>query len=86
MTYDYYCEDCGSTWEEVHPMADRDKPVGEPCPHCDGGKKKRGVAAPSFAFDTAQTTIQKANNYGDWNCLLKKIHKNSGKQSKIHHE
>lgn len=84
MTYDYCCKTCGETWEENHPMVKRDDPVGEPCPHCETGKIERGVTAPGFSFDTRQTHIQKAG--GDWNCLLKKIHKNSGKQSKVHHE
>ena len=36
--YDYRCEECQHTWEEDHKIADRDLPIGKPCPEC--GKEK----------------------------------------------
>lgn len=84
MTYIYYCETCGEDWEESHRMDNRDDPVGEPCPHCESGKKKRKATAVQLSYAGTKSMIRRAG--GDWNCLLKKIHKNSGKQSKIHHE
>jgi len=38
MTYDYYCDKCEKTWEEIHQVADRDIPVGKDCECGKGGK------------------------------------------------
>jgi putative FmdB family regulatory protein len=83
MTYNYFCETCGETWEEGHPMAKRDDPVGDPCPHCETGKKKRGISAPAISHISPVGNIRKAGS--GWNDLLGKIHKGAGKNSKINH-
>lgn len=32
--YDYRCTECEHAWEEDHTIAERDLPVGKPCPEC----------------------------------------------------
>jgi putative FmdB family regulatory protein len=83
MTYDYYCDKCDKQWEESHPIADRDKPVGEACPCGKGGTVKRGVCAPSLSFEGSVSTVRKAGS--GWNDVLKGIKKASGKESNIEH-
>lgn len=46
--YDYECRKCEHSWEESNKMAERDKPLSEPCPKCgeEGAViKKVGCAA-----------------------------------------
>ena len=45
-TYEYGCEDCKKSWEEVQKMSD---PAIEQCPSC-GGKAKKLISLSSFAF------------------------------------
>ena len=42
--YEYCCEDCDFTVEEMLSMDERDRPVGTPCPDC-GGKIYRAIGA-----------------------------------------
>ena len=80
MLYDYYCEQCNETWEESHLSADRDKPVGQPCPCGKSGTIKRGVCAPAIVSDSIHP-IKRAGN--EWNDVLKGIKKASGKENTI---
>ena len=83
MTYDYYCDKCEKVWEESHSIADRDKPVGKPCPCEKNGTVKRGVCAPGLSYQGAVSPIRKAGS--GWNDVLKGIKKASGKESNINH-
>lgn len=38
--YEYHCEKCKKSWENVLLISQRDTPLAQPCPHC---KKKKGV-------------------------------------------
>ena len=33
-TYQYECKGCGSSWEETHRIAEREKPLKVPCRVC----------------------------------------------------
>ena len=33
-TYQYECKGCGSSWEETHRIAEREKPLKVPCRGC----------------------------------------------------
>ena len=33
-TYQYECKGCGSSWEETHKIAEREKPLKVPCRVC----------------------------------------------------
>ena len=87
MLYDYTCEKCGAVWEENYPMADRDKPVGKPCPkeHClskssdCGGIITRGITAPGLNFEGSVTKISKVS--GGFRDVLKGIKKGSDKSN-----
>jgi predicted nucleic acid-binding Zn ribbon protein len=83
MTYDYYCDKCDKEWEDVFPSADRDKPVGQPCPCGKGGGVKRGVCAPALSFQGSVSAIRKAGS--GWNDVLTGIKKASGKDANIEH-
>jgi putative FmdB family regulatory protein len=50
--YDYHCKSCDHTWERQLPIADRDTPLHEPCPHCalDELVIERLVAAPGVSY------------------------------------
>jgi hypothetical protein len=69
--------------EEYHSIADRDKPVGKPCPCEKNGTVKRGVCAPGLSYQGAISPIRKAGS--GWNDVLKGVSKASGKNSTINH-
>ncbi len=37
MRYVYECRSCKESWEEDHPVKDRDVPLDAPCPKCSSG-------------------------------------------------
>jgi hypothetical protein len=84
MIYEYICHTCNAVWEENMPMADRDKPVDQPCPMegCDG-KIARAVTAPNLSYDGAVSPIKRAGS--GWNDVLKGIKKASGSGCTIDH-
>jgi predicted nucleic acid-binding Zn ribbon protein len=86
MIYLYTCHTCDTEWEEDMPMADRDKPVGQPCPieGCNG-KIARGITAPGLSFSGSVSAIKKAGT--GWNDVLKGIKKASDpKRCTIRHD
>ena len=83
MIYLYTCHACNAEWEENFPIDDRDKIVGDPCPHCEEGKISRGITAPGLNYGGAVSAIKKAGT--EWNDVLKGIKKASGKNAKIDH-
>lgn len=83
MIYDYYCDKCGKVWEETHSIANRDEPVGKPCPCEDGGTVKRGVCAPGLNYQGSLSPIKRAGS--GWNDVLKGIKKAAGPKSTIEH-
>lgn len=32
--YDYECQNCDHTWEEIKSVVERHKPLSNPCPNC----------------------------------------------------
>ncbi len=81
MTYDYYCDKCEKTWEEIHSIAERDTPVGKDCGCGKGGKVCRGVCAPGLSYQGSVSAIKRAGS--GWNDVLKGIKKASGKDNTI---
>ena len=76
MLYDYKCGECGRTWEANLPMADRDKPLSEPCTQCGFiGEVKRVVSPASFIYDMKHP-VDRAGS--EWKDRLRQIQKNSG--------
>lgn len=57
--YDFICNSCSSAWDDSMPIADRDKPVEEPCPFCGAPKAvERLVGAPAIG-DPVRLGIKK---------------------------
>ena len=81
--YNYECDKCGKLWDEIHSIADRDRPISKPCPHC----KKRGGVRKSWAECTPglgadwTLTPNKATG-GRWNELMAKIERGQPKSQK----
>jgi len=82
-SYNYECNKCGEVWEELHSMADKDKPTTLPCPHC---KKKKCVikswkdCTPGLGADWTLTP-DKASG-GRWSEVMNKI--KSGLPKRMH--
>ena len=83
MTYEYICDKCKNRWDEVHPMKDRNLPVGKQSPCCEDGVVKMAITAPGLNFDGAISPIRRAGT--GWNDVLKGIKKASGKDNTIEH-
>ena len=72
--YNYECSKCEMVWDEIHPIADKDKPTTLPCPHC---KKKKCVTkswkdcTPGLGADW-NLTPDKASG-GRWSELMTRI-------------
>ena len=82
MTYDYKCTSCEKIWEAIYPMADRDVPLSEPCPHCKAENSvKRCVTSSNVVFDLKGHPIQKCSD--GWKDRLSQIKKNSGRYNSI---
>jgi putative FmdB family regulatory protein len=45
-TYDYLCEGCGTRWEALLPIADRELPCELPCPECGEKRVARAYITP----------------------------------------
>jgi hypothetical protein len=61
---------------------DRDLPLSSPCPKCGvEGQIKRIPTAVRVSYQGFQSPITRAG--GEWNDVLKSIHKNAGKKSTI---
>ena len=73
--YDYQCNKCKHTFEEMLSYAQREKPTKEPCPKCGAkGVSKVIGGFPGLAADTNITPDKKTG--GDWSELMGRIKKN----------
>ena len=83
MTYDYHCKECDHTFERCLLSDERNAPLAEACPSCaKHGTLERLVAQPIVSSLGKPTSIRRQAG-GDFNDLLKKIHKGAGRKSKI---
>lgn len=80
--YEYECAECGHVWEDMQSMADREKPLSEPCPACQargtvsqkvgakiGDPFALGVSGPSSSFKDIMrhhAKTQPKNKLGEW--------------------
>ena len=58
--YDYKCE-CGNEFEEMHRIADREKPINEPCPACGKDTVSMKVQCPGLVYDNISGTTAKGH-------------------------
>jgi putative FmdB family regulatory protein len=63
MLYDYKCKKCDKTWEESHPVDNRDVPCGKPCPCGSNGTIVRLMSAPGLNFEGSVGKISKTGNF-----------------------
>jgi putative FmdB family regulatory protein len=63
MLYDYKCKKCDKTWEESHPVDNRDVPCGKPCPCGSNGTVFRPMSAPGLNFEGSVGKISKTGNF-----------------------
>lgn len=81
--YDYICESCGESFEEMKSMANSDQPCKEPCPMCGKKKVKKAIAAfPSTATDSTLTADKVTG--GKWSELTTRMKENLPKR--LHHK
>lgn len=72
--YDYCCDSCEHTWDDIFPISKRDTPTKKPCPECSENTVRRGwVTAPVGGVD-ANLTPDKATG-GQWSELMNKMRK-----------
>lgn len=76
-SYDYQCSKCNHSFEESYRIADRDTPVGEPCPNCkEVGNVERIIGAPALCSPMAMGRIKPK---GDFRERMKQIRENHKK-------
>ena len=53
--YEYQCEKCLKSWEDVLPISQRDTPLAQPCPQCKKRKcVRRGVSVCTMGVDATK--------------------------------
>ena len=64
--YDFKCEKCEHQFSEMKTIANRDEPLGEPCPECSesGCVVKEYLGAPAQMLDTNYRVDSKHNMGG----------------------
>jgi|TARA_B100000424_G_scaffold67103_1_gene49639 putative FmdB family regulatory protein len=77
-TYDYRCDNCGYTFEEVVPISQRKVPEGR-CMKCNNGDIRQVVAAPYFAYDNISSPGHKKSTPSWMKDKLKEIKRNQPK-------
>jgi putative FmdB family regulatory protein len=56
--YEYYCESCEHSFEELLNVSKRDEPLKKPCTECGEKKIKKGISVPITGAD-ATITLEK---------------------------
>ena len=72
--YDYYCDACQHTFDDIQTMDNRDVPTKEPCPRCNKTEVRRGYfEAPQGGVDFNLTPDSATG--GKWSELMNKMKK-----------
>jgi predicted nucleic acid-binding Zn ribbon protein len=83
MIYSYLCKKCEHEFEVFNiPIAERERPLGEPCPSC--GKKKcisQKIEFPAISHRGVKSVYQMAGN--GFNDLKKRIAQKAGRRNTI---
>ena len=82
--YDYCCDSCEHTWDDIFPIAKRDTPTKKPCPECSENTVRRGwITAPVGGVDATLTPDTATG--GKWSELMNKMKKSPviNKASKV---
>lgn len=79
--YAYQCEECGHDFSDVKKIADRDVPLGEPCPSCGTeGKVTKLLGSPRIVSGVGDFRRKVPDVFKD---RLREIKKQSGKGNTI---
>jgi hypothetical protein len=81
MNYEYLCKTCNKKWEESRSIDTRDEPTLQSCSCGKNGTIVRILNALSINYSGFKSPIRRAGS--NWNDLLKKIKKGSGKDTTI---
>lgn len=79
-TYDYRCNSCEGTLELFLSIANRNKPTEEPCPSCNANTVVRVMTKTPIIAGVGEIYSKTPDGFKD---VLKEMHKNSGRFSKI---
>ena len=71
-TYDYRCKACGHIFEKRSSIADRNIPVGDPCPICTVGRMEKLVGGAEVCMNPERLGRTKID--GGFQEVLAKIH------------
>ena len=71
-TYDYRCDNCGYTFEQVMPISQRKVPEGR-CMECNDGVVRQVIGTPYFAYDNISSPGHLKKNPGCMKDKLKHI-------------
>ena len=78
--WDYKCEACEYTFEEMHTIANQDVPTTKPCPNCGEMRVIRLFGAPVINLGFRGSTIQSKAPEG-FKDVLRRIKKGKGGQT-----
>ena len=53
--YEYHCESCKHSFEELLNVSKRNEPIKTPCPECGEDKVKKGISVPITGADATIT-------------------------------
>jgi putative FmdB family regulatory protein len=82
--WDYKCEACDHAFEELHSIADQDKPTTEPCPNCGENAIIRIFGAPIVNLGFRGSTIQSSSKLRKFQeTVLGPIKKGLGKSGRV---
>lgn len=79
--YDYRCA-CGHTWEQQLLIADRDKPLAEPCPKCGQTGVERYLPSTQGLNYSLNDRKKVPNSFNDVLKKIKAAHRGSTIQTK----
>jgi putative FmdB family regulatory protein len=74
-TYGYKCKDCGHTFEKFCSIANRGKPLGEPCPECNKITVEQQIGGAGVVPDSIMLGRKPVDE--GFNEVLARIHENT---------
>ena len=77
--YDFNCQSCGHSFEQIVPSENRDDPLE--CPKCGKNKVVREVSAVKLSYSSTKSNLSRAGS--GWNDVLGKVKKGSGRSNTI---
>lgn len=80
-TYDYQCQQCQHTFEEVHKINDRHLPTLNPCPSCQSSESIQLIVGSPLIVDPMRIGIKKP--HGAFTERMQEIKKRLGPKANI---